>query len=166
MAAFVEAELVDPAGSLEKVKSVFADLLSAPAWSEQVEFLSIDSEGLTVQVGSLFARDWIQENYLARLTEFCRQETGGDGTVRFVVRATAPTQQSRAPSISDRVVPTRREQPAPTHKVIELKSLNPKYRFGSFVVGNFNQFAHEAVMENAQIQSQTYNPYLIHGDVE
>ncbi len=43
--------------------------------------------------------------------------------------------------------------------------LNPKFTFGSFVVGSCNQFAHAAAMAVATSPSRSYNPLFIYGGV-
>ncbi len=44
-------------------------------------------------------------------------------------------------------------------------SLNPKYTFDKFVVGNSNQFAHAASLGAADTPGKTYNPLFIYGGV-
>lgn len=44
-------------------------------------------------------------------------------------------------------------------------SLNPKYTFDKFVVGNSNQFAHAASLSVADTPGKTYNPLFIYGGV-
>lgn len=44
-------------------------------------------------------------------------------------------------------------------------SLNPKYTFANFVVGNSNQFGHAAALRVAESPGQSYNPLFVYGGV-
>lgn len=44
-------------------------------------------------------------------------------------------------------------------------SLNPKYTFETFVIGNSNRFAHAASLAVAEVPAKVYNPFFIYGGV-
>jgi chromosomal replication initiator protein len=46
-----------------------------------------------------------------------------------------------------------------------ISSLNQKYTFDTFVVGNSNRFAHAASLAVAQSPARAYNPFFIYGGV-
>jgi chromosomal replication initiator protein len=55
------------------------------------------------------------------------------------------------------------DEPRPaTADAPERGSLNPKYRFDTFVVGNSNQFAHAAARAVAESPSHSYNPLFLY----
>lgn len=72
-------------------------------------------------------------------------------TLRFVI-----TSGPRTPA----ALPQR-----PEPELRDAPSLNPKYTFDAFVVGNSNRFAHAAARAVAQMPARAYNPLFIYGGV-
>src|SRR6185295_12822612 len=61
-----------------------------------------------------------------------------------------------------------RKRPLPTAESSRPRladTLNPKYTFESFVVGNSNQFAHAAALAVADGGASSYNPLFLYGGV-
>lgn len=73
---------------------------------------------------------------------------------------------ARADAVMERA---RIETVAKPARVIELdsieNSLNPKYKFDTFIVGSSNEFAHAAALGAAESPGKTYNPLYIYGGV-
>jgi chromosomal replication initiator protein len=53
--------------------------------------------------------------------------------------------------------------PAPTRDDLPAAVFNPRYRFGTFVVGNSNQLAYAASLSIAENPSGSFNPLFIYG---
>jgi chromosomal replication initiator protein len=95
---------------------------------------------------------WVADRF-GRVLESCAQSVLGTA-VQVVVESTAAhrkeTRSARQPS--------RRETPPSPAEV----SLNPRYSFDQFVIGNGNRLAHAACLSVAELPGSAYNPLFLH----
>ncbi len=131
--------------------------------------LDEDHNQLVVGVPHEFAKHWVQENYAEALQEALSEVVGGDLSLSLIVTSndadtstspqllTPPTLNPRSGSSEST---KRRSKP-----VMTGGTLNPRYTFENFVVGNSNRLAHAASLAVAEAPARAYNPLFIYGGV-
>ena len=137
-----------------------------------------DKDQLVIQVPSLFFADWVENHYLGMIQSAVMEETALAPKVSFVVEQASdsahsisnPTQQeSPNPPAPEPVGDSSVRQENPT--TVELAatqtpSLNERYIFEDFVIGEGNRFAHAAALAVAKSPGKTqFNPLVIYGAV-
>jgi chromosomal replication initiator protein len=116
-------------------------------WIAPTEASHLDGETLYVWAPNSFSADWLHQHYLDMLQGTLRDVSGKRLKVRFLGRGEQPPP---------------REQPQPETPVVR-NSLNPKFTFESFVVGQGNELAHAACVAVSQRPGVVYNPLFLYG---
>ena len=141
----------------DQIRDYLRDRVSADGydnWLKGTAFAGLDGETLYVSVPDRETRAWLE-------TEYTQLIHGAIRALALPVRQVA----FEAGAQKGGVLP-----PAPAvngHADTEAAAtvLNPKFTFGSFVVGNCNQFAHAAAKSVAEKPSRAYNPLFLYGGV-
>lgn len=136
----------------EKTLESIANLLSKPSfetWFKPTKPIALDGNVLTIEVPNDFAREWLESRYTSLLSSTIRDLIEEEIELRFVTPERSETAK----------VATATPQSA------QPSSLNPKYTFESFVVGESNRFAHAASLAVAEAPGKAYNPLFIYGGV-
>jgi chromosomal replication initiator protein len=138
-------------------------------WLAPVDCLGIDNDVVVLRIPNRFYADWISAHYLDLIMEALRNEYQGDPSDLRVRWEVDDSGKERAvpsrPSPPRPSPPPARPEPARTAAASVPSDLNPKYRFGNFVVGPSNQLAHAASVAVGSSPGQRYNPLFIYGGV-
>jgi chromosomal replication initiator protein len=122
-------------------------------WLKGTSFAGMDGDTLFVAVPDRETRAWLETEYA--------------GLVRNGIREMGlPVKQvsyEPQPERSTSSQTTLAVEPADSDG--NGNTLNPKFTFGSFVVGACNQFAHAAAQSVAKNPSRSYNPLFLYGGV-
>ena len=134
--------------------------LSRPSfetWLSSTSLLDIEGDTLIISVPNEFTKDWLESRYAPIIRSTVQSILGQSINLRFVV-----SQPKETESIL-------KEQPLSVQKPKAdnpfNKTLNPKYTFDTFVIGNSNRFAHAADLAVAESPASAYNPLFIYGGV-
>ena len=117
-------------------------------WLKDTVGVSHQGNRFVVGTPSTFAKEWLEKRLHSLVKKVLMGITGQELDVQFQV---CPSQVA---SRQGAEVPQRRLLPSTT---------NPRYTFGSFVVGGSNRLAYAASLGAAEEPGQHYNPLFIHG---
>ncbi len=124
-------------------------------WIQETAFRRIEDNTLRVSVPNQETREWLESEY-SQLIKPILRELGLAGVVYEVAGEETPVGTS-----------LRMQDASPSEVGFEttVTQLNPKFTFGTFVVGACNQFAHAAAQAVSNAPSRNYNPLFIYGGV-
>ncbi len=136
---------------------------SFDTWFSPTVFVEDTGDRVTVRVPSELCRNWLTQHYSNVITEATAEVHRRGVKVAFVIDAELGTVTGR-PTVQAATTPTSTPVPAPAPAAM-TRGLNPRYTFGTFVVGSSNQFAHAAAVAVGEAPSRSYNPLYLYGGV-
>ena len=166
---------------LQKVESK-VNRHSFNTWFRPTRLLFEAGNTVGVLVPNAQFRDWLNKHYAGIIHESLDELHRPDLEVVFETDAprdgASSTSASNSGSNGGTAKPASDPAPAgswrtqtdegyrrPAPELHTPPTLNPKYRFDTFVVGTSNQFAHAAARAVAEAPSRAYNPLFIYGGV-
>lgn len=135
-------------------------------WFKQTSANQFDEDLLVIQVPSAFSAAWVEEHYLPMIQEVVRKETTLTPKISFVVS------QAPQPTLDQAIPPSAHKEESTEGGQEEVEvgpaqiSLNKRYTFEEFIIGDSNRFAHATALAVANAPGNTeFNPLVIYGGV-
>lgn len=143
--------------TLDVIKGELSEV-SFNTWIKSCEPISISSDTLKISVPNSFTQDILDKRYKDLVANSIKAVCSKLYNIEFVIASDT--------SIAEDI---KKAEKTPSKSIIvndEMSStLNPKYTFNSFVIGNSNRFAHAASLAVAEAPAKAYNPLFIYGGV-
>ena len=140
---------------LTKAKELLKDemtKISYETWIKNLEIQSFDNDIVILVASSGFQKESIQSRYYDLLTNTFNFITNKECQINIISKD--ELQEEEAINL-----------PNDVGYGYSNSTLNPKYTFDTFVVGNNNRFAHAAALAVAEAPATSYNPLFIYGGV-
>ncbi|MBQ6820441.1 MAG: chromosomal replication initiator protein DnaA [Clostridium sp.] len=134
--------------------------VSFNTWIKSCEPISISSNTIKIMVPNSFTQDILDKRYKDLVVNSIEAACAKVYDVNFIVESDlqeVEEKEEKNPKITDKSAVNVNDEMSST--------LNPKYTFDSFVIGNSNRFAHAASLAVAEAPAKAYNPLFIYGGV-
>jgi chromosomal replication initiator protein len=145
-------------------------------WLRPARLLAIENSIALVGVPSSFAKERIENRYIAAIRDQLSLHAGEPIDVRVVIiEQRALPGEMMIPAESVRTEPAAEAAPASDSIAVTVQQLsftggaqgmlNPRYTFDRFIVGSSNRLANAACLAVAEHPAQAYNPLFLYGGV-
>ena len=143
--------------TLNIIKSEMSEV-SFNTWIKSCEPISMSSDTIKISVPNSFTQDILDKRYKDLVANSIKAICSKLYKVEFLISSDLQSEEV-----------TKEEKKEKEQSIVvndEMSTtLNPKYTFDSFVIGNSNRFAHAASLAVAEAPAKAYNPLFIYGGV-
>jgi chromosomal replication initiator protein len=134
-------------------------------WVRDSELVAYEDGAFIIGTNNAYARDWLEGRLRSTITRLLTGMMNRTVEVRFVVWQPAQPSENLVEISAESEVPEPLEEKPQSPLSSGNLTLNPRYTFETFVVGNSNRLAHAASLAVAENPSKAYNPLFLYGRV-
>ena len=134
--------------------------VSFNTWIKSCEPISMSSDTIKISVPNSFTQDILEKRYKDLVANSIKAICSKLYNVEFLIASDLQTTTEEA---TPKEINENRKTNVVTVNDEMTTTLNPKYTFDSFVIGNSNRFAHAASLAVAEAPAKAYNPLFIYG---
>ena len=152
---------IDKDELLNKLKELLEDevsKISFETWIKPLGIRAIEKDNIVFTTVSEYQKDFIENKFNSLIFNTLRYITNKDWT--FSVIDLSKETEENSNIITDKKSNVPEAELESNHS-----TLNPKYTFETFVVGNNNRFAHAAALAVGNEPGKSYNPLFLYGGV-
>jgi len=130
-------------------------------WLKPARIVGRSAKKLTISVPNHYAKSWIERHAASKIAGAAGKLGSGKPALEVVVLKPPPISASELPILQAQEEPP----PKPDKSGEKNPSVNKKYTFDTFIVGNNNRLAFAAAQVVSEKPGETYNPLFVYGGV-
>ncbi|MGN9136101.1 chromosomal replication initiator protein DnaA [Clostridium sp. HCP1S3_B4] len=146
--------------SLKLIKSEMSDV-SFNTWMKSCKPSSMSEDTIEIIVPNEFTKEILEKRYKTLVANAIQSVCSKLYKIKFLMASELHNQTKYK---EEKVNSTNQNKNVIVNDELSA-TLNPKYTFNSFVIGNSNRFAHAASLAVAEAPAKAYNPLFIYGGV-
>ena len=133
-------------------------------WFKNTSILKEEGGVIYVAVPNEFVRDWLKNKYHKMITKIIADTYENMRAVEYIITKLETPKQELPKKTEDMSLPSKKQElPLRDLYINPDDNLNPRYRFGSFIVGAFNELVYAASQAIIENPGTKYNPFFIYG---